>query len=85
MVLTRQFLTGHTYTHPDSKQLFPTLYEPTGKLWTGEPPTPDTTGDRGVMMPKRRHTRAHNKAKAIDAERKLNDHHVAERNKPPPF
>ena len=53
--------TGHTYTtHPGSKQLFPTLCEPTGTLWTGEPPTPDTTGDRGVMMPKRRHTRAHN-------------------------
>ena len=37
------------------------------------------------MMPKRRHTRAHNKAKAITAERRLNDAHVAERNKPPPF
>jgi hypothetical protein len=42
-----------------------------------------------VMMPKRRHTRAHNKAKAITAERKLNDTYAAERiterNKPPPF
>jgi hypothetical protein len=36
-------------------------------------------------MPKRRHTRAHNKAKAITAERRLNDGLVAEHNKPPPF
>jgi hypothetical protein len=41
-----------------------------------------------AMMPKRRHTRAANKAKAITAERKLNEALVAEvahRNKPPPF
>jgi hypothetical protein len=41
------------------------------------------------MMPRRRHTRAANKAKAITAERKLNDTYaadrIAERNKPPPF
>jgi hypothetical protein len=37
------------------------------------------------MMPKRRHTRAHNKTKAIAAERKLNDDLVAEHNRPPPF
>jgi len=78
--------TGHTYTtYPGSKHLFPTLCEPTGTLWTGQPPTIETTGDRGVMMPKRRHTRAHNKARAIAAERRLNDDLVAERNRPPPF
>ncbi len=37
------------------------------------------------MMPRRRHTRAHNTAQAKAAERRLNDHYVAERNKPPPF
>ena len=37
------------------------------------------------MMPKRQHTRAHTTAKAIDAERRLNDAYVAERSKPPPF
>ena len=78
--------TGHAYTtYPGSKHLFPTLCEPTGTLWTGEPPTPDTNGDRGVMMPKRHHTRARNSAKAINAERRLNDALVAERNRPPPF
>ena len=35
------------------------------------------------MMPKRRHTRAHNTTKAKAAERRLNDPLVAERNKPP--
>jgi hypothetical protein len=37
------------------------------------------------MMPKRRRTRAQNYAARINAERQLNDAHVAERNKPPPF
>jgi hypothetical protein len=36
-------------------------------------------------MPKRRNTRAHDTAKAINAERRLNDALVAERNRPPPF
>jgi hypothetical protein len=36
-------------------------------------------------MPRHRHTRAENLARRIEAERKLNDGHVAERNRPPPF
>ena len=86
--------TGHTYTtYPGSRHLFPTLCEPTGTLWTGQPPAAvDTAGDRGVMMPKRRHTRTHNTAKAIAAERRLNQNHAATSigcahgsNDPPPF
>jgi hypothetical protein len=82
--------TGHTYvTHPGSKHLFPQLCEPTATLWADQPPITESIRDRGVMMPKRRNTRAHNKAKAITAERKLNDTYAAERiterNKPPPF
>jgi hypothetical protein len=77
--------TGHTYTtHPGSKLLFPKLCHPTGDLALPDT-TIDNTTDRGVMMPKRRHTRAHNRQHAITAERRLNDAHVAERNKPPPF
>ena len=84
--ITLQSLTGHTYTtHPGSVALFPSLCAPAATLWTADPPTADTTGDRGEMMPKRRNTRAHNTAKAITTERRLNDAHVAERNKPPPF
>jgi hypothetical protein len=78
--------TGHTYTtYPASLHLFPTLCEPTATLWPGEPPVVEPTANRAAMMPKRRNTRAHNTAKAIAAERRLNDAHVAERNKPPPF
>jgi hypothetical protein len=40
---------------------------------------------RGVMMPRRRRTRAADRAKRINEERALNDTHVAERNRPPPF
>jgi hypothetical protein len=79
--------TGHTYTtYPGSTHLFPKLCEPTPTLWTGDPPiVVETTGDRGVMMPKRRNTRAYNTARAIEAERRLNDPLMAERTKPPPF
>jgi Domain of unknown function (DUF222) len=80
-------LTGHTYTtYPGSKKLFPVLCEPTATLWQpGQEPTVDPRAERGAMMPKRKHTRAHNRQRGIDAERRLNDDHVAERNKPPPF
>ncbi|MGA5461839.1 DUF222 domain-containing protein [Mycobacterium sp. NPDC050041] len=78
--------TGHTYTtRPGSALIFPTLCRPTGNL----PPPPDTSPPdnmfRGLKMPTRRRTRAQNRAQRIAAERKLNDDHVAERNKPPPF
>jgi hypothetical protein len=79
--------TGHTYaTKPGCAQLFPTLCQPTATLWPpGDEPTVPPSGDRGVMMPRRRRTRAENLARRIEAERKLNDEYVAERNKPPPF
>ena len=76
--------TGHTYTtRPGSRLLFPTLCEPTDTLVLPEPTGP--IGDRGVMMPKRRRTRARDRAYRIAAERRLNDAYVAERNRPPPF
>jgi hypothetical protein len=79
--------TGDTYlTKPGSVQLFPTLCEPTATLWApGEEPTVPPSDGRGVMMPRRRRTRAENLARRIEAERKLNDEYVAERNRPPPF
>ena len=78
--------TGHTRTtYPGSLHLFPKLCEPTATLWVGEPPTVDASTARGMKMPRRRHTRAVNRAKAKAAERKLNDALVAEHNRPPPF
>ncbi len=64
---------GQTYvTTPGSALLFPNLCAPTGELHPGEPTTSDRCADRGVMMPKRRRTRAQNRAKYIAAERKHN-------------
>ena len=79
--------TGHTYTtYPGSTAAVPDpVRSPPPRCGLATHPPPKPTDDRGVMMPKRRNTRAHNTAKAITAERRLNDAHVAERNKPPPF
>lgn len=76
--------TGRTYTtHPGSRLFFPTCTITTADL---PPPTahPPTTG-RALMMPRRKQTRAQDRAHHIAAERRLNDTDVAERNKPPPL
>jgi hypothetical protein len=78
--------TGHTYTtKPGSALLFPTLCLPTGELRLSAHDRTVELDRRGMMMPKRRRTRAENLQRRIEAERKLNDDHVAERNRPPPF
>ena len=65
--------TGHTYTtHPGSRLLFPTLCRPTATLWTADPPTITANHNRGLAMPRRRHTRAHNRTRAITTERQRN-------------
>jgi hypothetical protein len=76
---------GRTYTtRPGSRIFFPAWNTTTAEL--PQTPTPTTAvGDRGVMMPQRRRTRAAELAHRIRCERALNDAHVAERNKPPPF
>jgi hypothetical protein len=50
-------------------------------IWTSPTGHTYTTHPGSAMMPTRRHTRAHNTAKAITAERRINDPLVAERNK----
>jgi hypothetical protein len=76
---------GQTYTtRPGSCLLFPSLCLPTGELTTA-PTVQRPSGDRGIMMPRRRRIREQDRAYRIDAERALNAAHVAERNKPPPF
>jgi hypothetical protein len=73
-----------TYTtHPGSRIAFPSLSAPTAAVSTtasgrNEP-------GRELAMPRRHRTRAQDRAQRIDAERALNDVHVAERNEPPPF
>ncbi len=82
---------GQTYTtHPGSRLLFPTLCAPTAAAVVER--TAPNTGDtnRGVMMPRRKSTRAENQARAIEDERRHNqtlintEAQAAERNKPPP-
>ena len=76
---------GQTYTtHPGSRLLFPTLCRPTAPVNTPAN-VPTVESHRGLMMPRRKATRAHNRAKRIETERKLNDDHVIERNRPPPI
>ncbi|MCT7657755.1 HNH endonuclease signature motif containing protein [Mycobacterium deserti] len=75
---------GQTYiTHPGSRLLFPSLCRPTAPVAATD--IRDARPSRGLMMPRRTTTRAHDRAARIDAERELNDAHVAERNQPPPF
>lgn len=64
---------GQTYvTHPGSALLFPSLCSPTGELPPPENPPADHGADRTLKMPKRRRTRAQNRASYIAAQRKHN-------------
>jgi len=77
--------TGKTYkTRPGSRIFFPDWDITTAPLT--RPPTPEVQGrNRGLMMPRRRRTRATERTRRILEERALNDAYVAERNRPPPF
>jgi hypothetical protein len=65
---------GHTYvTTPGSALLFPSLCRPTGGLPAPEAdPPPDDRGERTAMMPKRRRTRAQDRAHRVATERRQN-------------
>jgi hypothetical protein len=64
---------GHTYvTTPGSALLFPQLCTPTGTL-DSIPDRPRRI-DRAAMMPRRRRTRAQNRAQRIATERRRNRH-----------
>jgi len=77
---------GQTYTTlPGSRNLFPTLCRPTAPVTATAPATATREPGRSLAMPRRKHTRAENRRRAIEAERRLNDEYLAARNKPPPF
>ncbi len=64
---------GQTYvTTPGSSLLFPHLCVPTGDLPTPKRRDDDRCGDRTAMMPRRRRTRAQNRAARIATERSQN-------------
>ena len=65
---------GHTYiTTPGSALLFPSLCHSTGGLPAPQAdPPPDYCAERTAMMPKRRTTRAQDRAHRIATERRHN-------------
>jgi len=67
---------GKTYvTTPGSALLFPSLCVPTGDLQPPKPTEPvDYCDQRTAMMPRRRRTRAQDRAHRITAERQQNHH-----------
>jgi Domain of unknown function (DUF222) len=89
----------HTYvTTPGSALLFPSLCAPTGALAPPEPTRADARcADRAAMMPKRRRTRAQNRASYIATERRRNqrtrsaeerrreESRIIANDEPPPF
>ncbi|AEV72021.1 protein of unknown function DUF222 [Mycolicibacterium rhodesiae NBB3] len=64
---------GQTYTtYPGSRLLFPTLCRPTAPVTVRVTPDPDAT-NRTLAMPRRTTTRTHNRAQAINDERRHNE------------
>ena len=64
---------GQTYTtQPGSRILFPTLCRPTAAPVAERTRTDYRHTNRGVMMPRRKSTRAENQARAIEDERRHN-------------
>ena len=63
---------GQIYTtHPGSRLLFPSLCKPTAPI-SAPAYTPSVDASRGLMMPRRKHTREYNRQRSIEAERRLN-------------
>jgi Domain of unknown function (DUF222) len=64
---------GHTYvTMPGSALLFPSLCVPTGDLPPAQQSESAQCSNRGVTMPTRTRTRRQNRARRVEAERRLN-------------
>ena len=79
--LDKQLPDGQTYvTTPSSALLFPSLCAPTDPLDMPQPSDDGRCGDWAAMMPKRRRTRAQNRAHRVTAERRQNrDARIARR------
>ncbi|ANW63131.1 hypothetical protein BCA37_05495 [Mycobacterium sp. djl-10] len=77
--------TGQTYTSkPASRLYFPTI-NTTSTPITTPPPTPTPPGKINHIPTYRKRNHAKQRIYRINAERKLNDAHVTEWNRPPPF
>jgi hypothetical protein len=77
--------TGQTYTSkPASRLYFPAINTTSAPITT-PPPTPTPPGKINHIPTYRKRNHARQRAYRINAERKLNDAHVTEWNRPPPF
>ncbi|GAA1676042.1 HNH endonuclease signature motif containing protein [Mycolicibacterium murale] len=77
--------TGQTYTSkPASRLYFPAINTTSEPIDT-PPPTPTPPGKINHIPTYRKRNHARQRIYRINAERKLNDAHVAEWNRPPPF
>jgi hypothetical protein len=77
--------TGRTYAgKPASRLYFPQI-NPTSAPVNTPAPTPTPPGKSDHIPKYRKRNRARQRAYRINAERALNDAHVAEWNRPPPF
>ena len=77
---------GQKYTtYPGSRLLFPTLCRPTAPTVIDHSVDLLDDATRCLKMPRRKQTRAANRAQAITDERRHNQPLVDERHKPPPF
>ncbi|ANW62881.1 hypothetical protein BCA37_04045 [Mycobacterium sp. djl-10] len=77
--------TGQTYTSkPASRLYFPTINTTSEPIDT-PPPTPTPPGKINHIPTYRKRNHAKQRIYRINAERKLNDAHVTEWNRPPPF
>ena len=83
LILTSPF--GHTYvTTPGSALLFPSLCHAVGGMPAPEAEPPqDYCGERTAMMPRRRRTRAQDRAQRIATERRQNHQARQARTTPP--
>jgi hypothetical protein len=78
---------GRSYpTLPGSRALFPALSRPTGPVADGVAEHAEKAAARStLMMPRRRQTRAKDRAQRVDADRKRNAEHAERRGAAPPF
>jgi hypothetical protein len=77
--------TGRTYkTIPTSRLLFPTVNTTSAPITPGSPRKPRGP-DKTAKMPKRKRSKAQQRAYRIAAERALNEAYIAAHTTPPPF
>jgi hypothetical protein len=77
--------TGRTYkTLPTSRLLFPTVNTTSAPITPGSPRKPRGP-DKTAKMPKRKRSKAKERAYRIAAERALNEAYIAAHTTPPPF